>query len=51
MGRGYSRSVTHGVPQELILNLPWLGEIEQILRGYEDIVEKLQNVGAKIEII
>ena len=25
-------------------------EIEHILRGYENIVEKLTNVGAKIEI-
>ena len=26
-------------------------EIEHILRGYENIVEKLTNVGAKIEIV
>ncbi|MBQ6687390.1 MAG: UDP-N-acetylglucosamine 1-carboxyvinyltransferase [Bacilli bacterium] len=27
-----------------------ISEIKHILRGYEDIIEKLQNVGAKIEI-
>lgn len=28
-----------------------ISDVEHILRGYENIVEKLQNVGAKIEII
>ena len=28
-----------------------IDNIELILRGYEDVVEKLQNIGAKIELI
>ena len=27
-----------------------IDDIEHVLRGYENIIEKLQNVGAKIEI-
>ena len=26
-----------------------INDIEHVLRGYENIIEKLQNVGAKIE--
>lgn len=32
-------------------NTTIISDVEHILRGYENIVEKLQNVGAKIEII
>ena len=28
-----------------------ISDVEHILRGYENIVEKLQNVGAKIQLI
>lgn len=36
----------------LIANgITYIGDIHHILRGYEGIIEKLQNVGAKIEIV
>ena len=28
-----------------------ISEVEHILRGYENIVEKLKNVGASIELV
>lgn len=31
--------------------MTYISDISYILRGYDNIVEKLQNVGAKIELI
>ena len=31
--------------------ITYISDISYILRGYDNIVEKLQNVGAKIELI
>ena len=32
-------------------NTTYINSIEHVLRGYENIIEKLSNVGAKIELI